>query len=413
MKKFIAIVAISIIAAHVLTAQDPLPRYLETAALNNPGLMAKFSEYLAALEKIPQVGTIPDPKIAFGYFIQPVETRNGPQRMVFSLNQMFPWFGLPGAKKDVAASHAKVKYQSFEAYKSKLFFEVKVTYYKLYFINKGIDIAYDNIRILESFRNLALVKIEAGKASGIDEIRIEMEIAELENKLALLKDRYNLQVVKFNNLLNVDENSEIIIPENLHNVDLVYSRQAILDSLRQNNPEVRKLDFLKDSYREQEHLAKKTGAPSINLGIDYIAIGETDNPMPGIDNGKDAIIFPKIGITIPLYRKKYSAMINEAVHMQEAVDGQKAEKVNGLEILFEQSYNEYLDASRRIELYQKQNKLADMALNILKTEYASKGRNFEELLRMERRLLGYALELQRAYTDKQASIAFIDYLMGN
>jgi cobalt-zinc-cadmium efflux system outer membrane protein len=33
-------------------------------------------------------------------------------------------------------------------------------------------------------------------------------------------------------------------------------------------------------------------------------------------------------------------------------------------------------------------------------------------LRMERRLLSYALELQKAYADKQASIAFINYLMG-
>ena len=37
-----------------LSAQTTLDTYLQTAAENNPGLQAKFSEYYAALEKVPQ-----------------------------------------------------------------------------------------------------------------------------------------------------------------------------------------------------------------------------------------------------------------------------------------------------------------------------------------------------------------------
>ena len=38
-------------------------------------------------------------------------------------------------------------------------------------------------------------------------------------------------------------------------------------------------------------------------------------------------------------------------------------------------------------------------------------KNFEEILRMERRVLKYGLELERARSDKQAAISFINYLM--
>jgi cobalt-zinc-cadmium efflux system outer membrane protein len=412
MRKYISIIIILLLNSSILSAQDILSEYLETAAANNPGLKAKFSEYMAALEVVPQVGTLPDPQLAFGYFIQPIETRNGPQRMVLSLNQMFPWFGSLGAKRDAAASQAKVKYESFEAYKSKLFFEVQATYYELYFIGKGIDISLENIRILESFRNLALVKIEAGKASGVDEIRIEMELADLENKLAYLKDRLNYHSLKFNKLINVENDRPIIIPDSLRNIDLAFHRQAVLDSLRLRNPEVQKLDLMMDVYKDKEQIARKSGAPSFSIGIDYFVIEKGENPMADVDNGKNALLFPKVGITIPLYRKKYTSMVNEAVYMQQAMEGAKEEKVNALEVLFEQSYNEYQDAVRRIRLYSSQSILAEKGIRILEAEYSTNGKNFEEILRMERRLLGYSLELQKAYADKQVSIAFINYLMG-
>ena len=48
-----------------------LQGYLLEAAENNPGLNAKFKDYMAAMEKVPQAGGLPDPQFAFGYFIQP------------------------------------------------------------------------------------------------------------------------------------------------------------------------------------------------------------------------------------------------------------------------------------------------------------------------------------------------------
>lgn len=312
MKTKIILFFLGLVFSGAIAAQDMLRPYLETAARNNPGVKARFNEYMATLERVDQVGVLPDPQIAFGYFIKPVETRNGPQQFKISLNQMFPWFGTLGTREDVAASRAKAAYAAFEDDKAGLYFEVKSTYYDLYFINKGIDIIRSNIRILESFRILALNKLEAGKASGTDQIRVEMELSDLENDLAVLRDKLSVYKLKFNNLLNVDENSDILLPDSLWNDDLPYSRQDIMDSMRLNNYELERLDHLIASYREDEQVAKKSGMPSFSLGIDYISIGKTDNSMidPAM-NGRDAILFPKIGISIPLYRKKYTAMVNE------------------------------------------------------------------------------------------------------
>ena len=114
------------------------------AAENNPGLKAKFNDYMAAMEKVPQVGTLPDPQFAFGYFIVPIETRTGPQRATFGLKQAFPWFGSLEAKRDAASNMASSMYEVFENSKSNLFFEVKTSYYNYYFTEKAIEYIQEN-----------------------------------------------------------------------------------------------------------------------------------------------------------------------------------------------------------------------------------------------------------------------------
>lgn len=404
------LLALFMISGYFSGAQTALDKYLVEAANNNPGLKSSFSEYQASLEKIPQVGALPDPTISFSYFIQPIETRLGPQQAKISAMQMFPWFGTLSAKEDAATEMAKSKYENFEDMKSKLFFNVKSIYYNIYFTVKAIDITKDNIELLNTFRKLALVKVENGSTSTVDVLRVEIEISDLENQLALLKDQYYTQQVTFNNFLNVDNEREIDLPDSLIASDLQLSSESILDSIRNGNHQVLQLDMMNESYLKQEKVAKKSGKPSFSLGVDYMFIG--NNSSMGSTAGTDAIAFPMIGISVPLYQKKYKAMVNESVYMQESTANKKVDKINVLETTYANGKKDYDDANRRIPLFEKQSERAVQAIKLLETEYATSGKNFEEVLRMERQLLKYKLELEKARTDKNAAIAFINYLMG-
>jgi outer membrane protein TolC len=414
MKNKLLIISLILVLGSSLFAQDIPEQYLITAADSNPDLKAKFNEYMAALEVVPQVSTLPDPRVAFGYFITPVETRVGPQRAKISVDQLFPWFGQYKANEDVATEQAKAKYEVFNEARAKLFFDVKSTYYDLYFIRKAVDITLENIDILHTFRQLSLIRIEAGMSSTVDQLRIDMELADLENQLALLRDQLLFRRVSFNKLLNVDRNNPVIFPDSLHSADLQLSQNEILDSIFRNNHQLAKLDFEFAAFENREIAARKTGSPKINIGFDYIFVGKSDNPNldPGM-SGKDAIVFPRIGLTVPLFRKKYKAMVQEAVYMQQSVTEKKVAKSNALETLLENAFKEYRDANRRIVLYNRQKSLAFEAMQILQTSYSTGHMDFEEVLRMENRWLKYTLELKKAITDKQASKAFIGYLMGN
>ena len=390
------------------SGQEILDRYLMISAENNPGIKARFNEYMAALEVAPQSKALPDPQIAFGYFIQPVETRVGPQEFRISASQMFPWFGTLKAKENVAIQNAKASYEAFEESKSRLFDEVRGTYYNLYYNRKAESILKENIRILLTFQKLALIKVEAGIVSPVDEYRIEMEIGDLENQLALLKDQYNSLELAFINLLNADL-TEVELPDVLWNKEPGLTKQSILDSIMIRNHQLLGLEMQREAIKFRQEVARKSGAPDFSIGLDYIFVGKGENNL----SGKDAFMFPKIGISIPLYRNKYKAMVNEAVYLETAKTNEKLNKVNMLETLFENTWKELMDADRRLTLYVDQLDLAAKSIQLLEVEYATANTNFEEILRMERKQLFYALQLEKARADKLAAFSFIEYLMGS
>jgi hypothetical protein len=105
-------------------------------------------------------------------------------------------------------------------------------------------------------------------------------------------------------------------------------------------------------------------------------------------------------------------MLNEAIYLETAKENEKIDRENVIKTMFENSWKELLDADRRIDLYKKQLILAGKSIQLLETEYATANKSFEEILRMERKQLFYALELERARADKQAAVSYINYLLG-
>jgi len=289
-----------------------------------------------------------------------------------------------------------------------IFKDVKADYYNLYFNQKSIGIILENIELLKSIQKMATIKVEAGTVSMVDEYRVQMEINELENQLANLKDKQWALETSFRNLLNAEDELTIHLPDHLWRTDLPLTKQAALDSIQSKNHQLLQLEFKQTALAYKKEAARKEGMPDFKIGLDYIFIGEGENNL----SGKDAIVFPTVGITIPLYRKKYKAMVQEVVYLESANESAKQSKSNKLETLFENTWKDYQDAERRIGLNERQLDLARKSLKLLESEYATANSNFEEILRMERKVLKYNLELEKAIADKQASIAFINYLMG-
>jgi hypothetical protein len=115
------------ITVHSQQYPDSLLRYLEIAAKNNPTVLQRFNEYQAALQKVPQVGSLPDPEFSAGVFLKPMELVNGNQIADLRLMQMFPWFGVLKNAKDEMSLMANAKFEQFRDAKLQVFYDVQRT----------------------------------------------------------------------------------------------------------------------------------------------------------------------------------------------------------------------------------------------------------------------------------------------
>jgi len=383
-----------------------LEEYFKIAAENNPGLLSQYKEFEAVLQKVPQVSTLPDPSLSFGYFVSPVETRVGPQKARFSLTQMFPWFGTLKAQGDAAALMAEAKYQSFLDARNKLYFEVSAAYYPLYELQEWIKIEERNIAILESYKTISNSKFKNGVGTLVDVLRVDIFLKESQTNLEILKKKERPLLTTFNKLLNRGEFEPVSISETLE-IDML-SFDNGKDSLLVDHPLLNSLELKVKAVEASERAAIKQGFPKIGLGLDYVMVDKrTDMVVP--DNGKD-VLMPMVTLSLPIFRKKYKAAVKEAQLMQESYSLQKTEMTNSLLSNYEMAFFDIEQQTELVSLFDEQITESEQALNLLFTSYGNSGKDFEEVLRMQQQLLKYDKLKITALKQYKIALAKLNYI---
>ena len=386
--------------------------YFKIAAANNPGLQAKYKEFEAAIQKIPQVSTLPDPTFSVSAFGQMTETRVGPQRARFTLSQMFPWFGTLRAQGDVAALMAEAKYQSFLDARNKLYYQVAAAYYPLYELHQWQQIEKENIDLLQSFKTIANAKFKNGTGSMVDVLRVDIMLKDATTDLSILEVKERSLLTAFNKLLNRAENEAVVISDSLV-IGSFLPEGFRKDSLLLSNPVLEELDLKIKASEAAERAAVKQSLPKLGVGLDYIIVGQRTDLEPGMaapaDNGKDAFM-PMVSVSLPIYRRKYKAAVKEAQLMQENYSLQKLEYANALTSGYEMTWFEIQQEQELLKLYDQQIQESNQALNLLISAYGYSGIEFEEVLRMQQELLKYEKMKAAAIVQYQISVARLNYL---
>ena len=396
----------------VLTEEAGLSDYLAYAALNNAGLEAAFNRWKAALERIPQVISLPDPRFSYRYFIHEVETRVGAQRQAFEIAQMFPWFGELELRGDEAMQAANVQRQRYEAAKLKLFFQVKDAYYEYYYLAKAIAVSQENVNLVKHLENVARTRYKTAGGSHRDIIRAQVELGKIEDQLRTLQELRGPIMGRLNAALNRPVMTAIAWPEEFEIEDISITDQELQTWLAENNPELKALDFEITRQKYITELAKKEYFPDLSLGVNYIdTAGSTGGRDPS-DDGKDAI-GAMVSVNIPIWRGKYAAGVRQAKAGYQSSIHDKIEKTNTLGAQLKLEAFRFRDAERKIDLYR--NALlakAEQSLKVTETDFLAGRGAFLDLIDAQRVLLEFQLAYERAKANYEQSLAKLEMLVG-
>lgn len=408
-KNFLVFLTGCLITASTAAAQIP-EKYLQQAGENSPELRAAFYRYQAALEEIPLRGALDDPEIGFGWFVSPVETRVGEQEVRLSLTQMLPWFGTLSQRKTVTGEDARSKFEIFQELRNRLFFSVQERWYELYFAAKTISVLEENIQLLESLEETAAQQYESGNGRQVDILQAQIEKEELLNRLEIQKDEYEVIKIDFNNLLNRDPIEEVEILSRLQPVTELLQAGDLYRQVLKQNPTLLQLEYETRARSEAITLAEKENKPSFYVGMDYILVSE--RPVEVSENGQDAFML-RGTVKVPIFRKKNDARIEQQRKLQAASENSREQQENRLNTNLEKALKDFRNAERNLALAGDiQIQRTEEAIQMLLAAFSTDEADFEEVLRMQQRLLDYQLMKEQALTGMHIAHSYIGYLTG-
>jgi cobalt-zinc-cadmium efflux system outer membrane protein len=392
-------------------ALNTLSDYLTKAALNNPELESAFYRWKAALEKIPQVKALPDPRFTFAYYLQSVETRVGPQEASVGLFQTLPWFGVLDLKGDVAAEEANAVKAQYDALKLKIFYDVKNSFYEYAYLAQAIQINREDVGLVKYLESVARARYSAGATPYSDVLKTQVQLGRLEDRLKTLQDLRKPIMAKLAASMNLPPDTTFPWPASVPVMLISMTDEDLYKQLPENNPQIKRYEHLEARERAGIELAKKDYYPDFTFGIQDIITGPAI--MPGTpDSGKDAVI-ASVTVNIPFWWEKRSAAVREGeAKLTSTLKGAEALK-RALLSDMELALYKYRDAQRKIDLYQ--NTLipnAEEALNVTLEAFQAGTRSSLDLIDAEKTLLEFELSYIRALADQAQRLAELEWLLG-
>ena len=388
-----------------------LDEYRSHAADAHPGLAAARESWQAQTERIPQVGTLPDPQLTYRYFLEEVETRVGPQIQAVGVKQRFPWFGTLGTREDIARAAADAAGARYQGKHDALLAELTEAWAELYYLGRATLMVTESCELVRHLEEVALARYESGAAEHSEVIRAQVERDRIEDRLRSLVDRRGPMVARLGTLIGDADLAELDWPESLPEVELDVDPPRLAIWLEESNPELLALRHEIERGDAGVRLAERDGYPDFTLGLDWIDVGAAR--MAGVpDSGKDAWSV-SLGLDIPLQRGRYAAADREARAHHRAAALALEQKQNELREQLSATLWFLRDAKEKRALYRDSLvPRSQQSLEVIEMEFHSGGSSFGDLIEARRALLEYELLGERAQADCAIQLARLERLVG-
>ena len=279
-----------------------LESLIDEVTRNNPEIKAARERWEASKAVIPQVQTLPDPKLQLGYQRMPMT--DPLQGALYGFGQEVPFPGKLRLRGEVAARQADRLEQEYLATGLRLVARLKEAYYDLHFVHKAIEVVEKNKLLLIQFEKTAKSRYAVGQAAQQDVFRAQLEISRVLDRLAVLEQQKESLHAAINRLLNRPPADPLGTPKEMHVPLLTQSLPELSRRAEKFSPILEASSKGIERSEQSVSLAKREYYPDFDLN----ALGTRNDRIN--DNGYQVML----GIKIPLfYETKQRQGVKEAL----------------------------------------------------------------------------------------------------
>ncbi len=280
-----------------------LPSLIQELEEANPEIKAARRRWEAAEAVVPQVQTLPDPRLQLGYQRMPMAPPVV-EGAIYGVGQEIPFPGKLSLKGEVAQSEAERLEQEYRATRLRLVAALKQIYYDLHFVHESIEIVEKNKALLIQFEKTAKARYSVGQAAQQDVFRAQLEISRVLDRMAVLDQQKESLHAGINRLLNRPPLEPVGAPEEVRATILTTPLQELSRRAEQFSPALLATAKGVDRSERSVSLARRQFYPD----FDVTALGIRNDKIN--DNGYQVMV----GVKIPLfYETKQKQGVREAV----------------------------------------------------------------------------------------------------
>ena len=395
-----------------LSNQIDLPTLIQLAYENNPRIKAARTEWQATVEKFPQVTSLPDPMLMYGYFLRSIETRVGPQRHRFGFSQSFPYPGTLDAAGEVLLKQIQIQEKKYEQTVRDIIVEIKLSYHELAYLEQAVQIVLQNQELLDHIVKITSTRYAQNEATFSDLMKAQSQQAQLSYDLILLRELQEVEQANIRALPDLPPDTALGPPIPLPYVTVDASLDELYQRTLSQRQELQIAELMSQKAEKAIQLAKMKNKPMFKLDLMTIETGEA-LMMDAQDSGKNPWII-SLGLSVPLWGAKNSSRVREAeLNQQSAVENKQWMEAQVLAML-KKIYFRLENARRLVELYE--NSLipqAEKAIEISETWHQEgKPKSIAGLLETQSVWLNFNLARARAIADYLQNLAKLEKLIG-
>jgi outer membrane protein TolC len=380
----------------VLTSDSSLSNYLAFAMLNQPRVEVAFYDWAGAIERITEARSLPDPQFTFQMDIQNVITSIMP-----GLMGSIPWPEKLRVGAQIASAESQSRYYTFQSTVLASAFEVKRTYYQLYFLTEKIRVDADTLNLLGELEKLARAQNEVGKVTLQDVLRAQIEQEQLKTEIVNLEDSRIPLLAQFKSALGLGHDDPAPpMPARFESTPLDLSADKLFETALARNTRLKSMEADVRSAEASIILARKSRLPDFGLGL----MGDVQM--------KPTLYRPLGTISLPIWRDKIAAQIAETQASQRSAEARLSGEQIALAVDFAEKSYVYREATRNLALL-KERLLpkARQSLEVARSGYLGGQIDFFNLTDAERTLLGFQLDEVEAATQREVVLAELSLII--
>ncbi|NQV42459.1 MAG: TolC family protein [Candidatus Marinimicrobia bacterium] len=396
------------IPAHV----SSLDELIELSLSRNSGFRAQYAAWRTNQEAVNTISRLPDPSLGVGYFIEPVETAQGPQTAKISLGQTIPWFSKIRAAREIGGYQSIERYRALEAERISLIRELNYLWAEAAHLQSMSSIVEAKLALSRDLEEILKIQYQGASISHKKLMEVQIQALQLGNDLHDVESQFHRLSVKLGSILELGGP----VPDNfLPLQSSIFVNDISPGSVSKDHPRLQGLDAMVQEAQARRASARASYVPDLKIGLDYILTDKrmTDGlEIPG--SGKDPLIV-SAGIALPLWNwKSKRAEVKASEWREIKAHALLSAEISKLAREYEISRSMLDDELRLIQLYEEQ--LIPKAREIEKVmqqEYIGQSSDVFSYTMARQHVLDLELALSNVQYSAQLHLADLSYLKGN